>query len=62
MNAIQQLHMEAWRTQDFNGIWTPNFAITVRCLNQLSYQATDVGDWSFLDSIEPVHKEWMNNE
>ena len=27
--------------QDFNGIWTRDLAILVRCSNQLSYEATD---------------------
>ena len=30
------------RIQDFNGIWTRDFAITVRCFNQPSNEATDV--------------------
>ena len=28
--------------------------IPVRCSNQLSYEATDVGNWSFVGSNEPV--------
>ena len=31
-----------------------NLAITVRSSNQLSYEATDVGSWSFVSSNEPV--------
>ena len=34
------------KIQHFNGIWTGNYAIPVRCFNQLSYEATDVGSWS----------------
>ena len=31
------------KNQDFNGIWTRDLAIAVRCSNELSYEATDVG-------------------
>ena len=31
-----------------------NFAIPVGRSNQLSYEATDVGSWSFVSSNEPV--------
>ena len=46
--------------QDFNGIWTRDLAIPVRCSNQLSYEATDVGSWSLLSSQLPVisNYEW----
>ena len=30
------------KIQDFNGIWTRNLAIPVRCSNQLSYEATEI--------------------
>ena len=40
--------------QDFNGTWTRDFAIPVRCSNQLSYEATDVGTWSIMCSYVPV--------
>ena len=36
--------------QDFNGVWTCDLAIPVRCSNQLSYEATDVGSRSLLGS------------
>ena len=51
---FKQLRIEAWRSQDFNGLWTCDLAIPVRCSNQLSYEATDVGSWSFVSSNEPV--------
>ena len=38
-----QLRREAWKIQDFNGVWTRDLAIPVRRSNQLSYEATDVG-------------------
>ena len=38
---LLQLHKEAWKIQDFNGVWTRNLAITVRRSNQLSYEGTD---------------------
>ena len=40
--------------QVFNGIWTRDLAIPVRCSNQLSYEATDVGSWSLLSSQLPL--------
>ena len=46
--------MEAWRSQNFNGVWTRDLAIPVRRSNQLSYETTDVGSWSFVISNEPV--------
>ena len=55
------LRREAWKFfQDFNGIWTRDLAIPVRCSNQLSYEATDVGSWSLLSSQLPVisNYEW----
>ena len=45
---FKQLHIEAWKGQDFNGVWTCDLAISVRCSNQLSYEAIDVGSWSFV--------------
>ena len=45
-----QLRREAWKIQDFNGVWTRDLAIPVRRSNQLSYEATDVGSWSFVGS------------
>ena len=35
--------MEAWKSQDFNGVWTRDLVKPVRRSNQLSYEATDVG-------------------
>ena len=46
--------MEAWKSQDFNMVWTRDLAIPVRNTNQVSYEATDVGRWSFVTSNEPV--------
>ena len=46
--------IEAWKSQDFNGVRTRDLAIPVRRSNQLSYEATDVGSWSFVSSNEPV--------
>ena len=50
---FKQLHREAWKSQDFNGVWTCDLAIPVRRSNQVSY-ATDVRSWSFESSNEPV--------
>ena len=51
------LRIEAWKSQDFNGVWTRDLAIPVRRSNQLSYETTDVGSWSFVGSNEPVRNE-----
>ena len=51
---FKQLRIKAWKCQDFNGVWTRDLAIPARRSNQLSYEATDVGSWSFVSSNEPV--------
>ena len=51
---FKQMRIEAWKSQDFNGVWTRDHAIPVRRSNQLSYEATDVGSWSFVISNKPV--------
>ena len=43
---FKQLRIEARKSQDYNGVWTRDLAIPVRRSNQLSYEATDVGNWS----------------
>ena len=45
------------KIQDFNGVWTHDLAIPVRCSNQLSYEATDVGSWSIMCSYVPLEKK-----
>ena len=58
MNAIYAIaYIEVWKSQDFNGISTRDLAIPVRRSNQLSYEAIDVGSWSFVDSNELVRNE-----
>ena len=52
-----QLRKEAWKIQDFNGVWTLDLAIPVRRSNRLSYEATDIRSWSFVDSNVPVRNE-----
>ena len=42
------------KIQDLNGIWTLDLAIPVRCSNELSYEATDVGNWTIMSSCVPV--------
>ena len=59
MMQFLQLRREAWKIQDFNGVWTRDLAIPVRHSNQLSYEATDVGSWSFVGSNGPVRNESM---
>ena len=51
---FKQLRIEAWKSQDFNEVWTRDLAITVQRSNQLSCEATDFGSWSFVSSNEPV--------
>ena len=46
-----QLRLEAWKIQDFNEVWTRDLTIQMRCSNQLSYEATDVGSWSFFIEV-----------
>ena len=57
MNQFMQLHLEASKSQDFNGVWTHDLVIPVRCSDLLNYEATDVGSWSFVGSNEPVRNE-----
>ena len=58
MNTIYAIaNIEAWKSHDFNGVWTRDLAIQVRRSNQLSYEATDVRSWSFVGSNEPVRNE-----
>ena len=52
-----QLRKEARKIQDFNWVWTRDLAIPVRPSNQLSYEANDVGSWSFVGSNVPVRNE-----
>ena len=49
------------KIQDFNGVWTRDFAITGVMLYQLSYEATDVGSRSMVGSYVPV-KEMIVND
>ena len=51
---FKQLRIEAWKSQDFNGVWTRDLAIPVRRSNQMSYEVTDVASLSLVSSNEPV--------
>ena len=58
MKAIYAIaYIEVWKSQDFNGVWTRDLTIPVRCSNQLSYETNDVGIWSFVGPMEPVRIE-----
>ena len=35
---LKQLRMEAWKSQDFNGVWNCDLDIPVRRSNQLSWR------------------------
>ena len=50
-------YLEAWKSQDFNRVWTRDLAMLVRHSNQLSYEATDVGSCWFVGPKEPVGTE-----
>ena len=56
-----QLRVEAWKIQDFNGVWIRDLAIPVRRSNQLGYEATEVRSWSFVLSNKPVRHEWWSD-
>ena len=58
MKAIYAIaYIEAWKSQNFNGVWARDLAIPVRRSNQLSYEATDVGSWSFVGPKEAMRNE-----
>ena len=58
MNAIHAIpYIAAWKSQDFKRVWTRDLVILVRHSNQLSYEATDVGSWSFVVPKESVRNE-----
>ena len=44
----------------FNGVGTRDLPIPVRRSNQLGYEATDVGSWSFVGSNLPMRNESIN--
>ena len=55
MNAVYAIaYLEAWKSQDFNRVWTRDLLILVQRSNQLSYEATVIGSWSFVGPKEPV--------
>ena len=56
MNAILAI---AWRSLKISELQR-DLMIPVRRSNQLSYEATGVGSWSFVDSSVPVNNESMN--
>ena len=58
MNAIYAIAcIGAWKSEDFSGVWTCDFAILVRHSNQLSYEVTYVVSWSFVGPKEPIRNE-----
>ena len=58
---FKQLHKEAWKSQDFNGVWTRDLAIPVRRSNQLSYEATDVERlWSDIWNVSYIELRIWN--
>ena len=58
MKAIYAIaYLEASKGKDLHRVWTRDLAIPVWRSNQLSYEATDIGSWSFVGSYEPVRNE-----
>ena len=58
MNTIYAIeYIEAPNSQDVNRVWNCDPATMVRCSNQLSYEATHIGSWSFVGPKEPVRSE-----
>ena len=58
MKAIYAIAcIEAWKSQNFNRVWTSDLSIPVRRANQLSYEDIDIGSWSFVGRKEPVRNE-----
>ena len=49
---FKQLRIEAWKIKDFNRVSTRDLPIPVWRSSKLSYDATDVGSWSFVGSNE----------
>ena len=58
LNGIYAIeYIEASNSQDFNRFWTFDPSATGSCSDHLSYEATDVGSWSFVGPKEPVRNE-----
>ena len=58
MNAIYAIaYIEAWKSQDFNGVWTRDLAKPVRRSNQTSNKGADVTSWSLVGSNESLRNE-----
>ena len=58
MKAIYAIsYIEAWKSQKFDGVWTRDLTIPLPRSNQLSYEATDVGSWSFVGPKELKRKK-----
>ena len=53
----RNLRNRVCKFQGFNRVGTGDLAKPVRRSNQLNYEATDVGGWSFVGSNEPVRNE-----
>ena len=54
---MQLLIQKPAKSQDLIGVWTCVPGTTVQCSNQLGYEATDIGSWSFVGRKEPVRNE-----
>ena len=57
INAIQAIANRSLKNSGLQQGLTRDIAILVRRSNQLSYEATDVGSWSFVSSNEPMRNE-----
>ena len=50
INAIHAIAYRSLKIKDFNGVWTCDLVIPVKCSNQLRHEVTDIGSWSFVGS------------
>ena len=57
MNAILAI---VWRSMNNSGLQRRNLAMLVWRSNQQSYEAPDVGSWSFVGPNVPMMNESMN--
>ena len=58
MNVIYAIaYTEACKKSGLWGVWTCDPATAVQCSNQLSYEAADMGSWSFGGPKEPTRND-----
>ena len=60
VNAILAIAERSLKISGVNRVWTRDLAMPVRRSNQLSYEATVVGSWSFGDSYIQHGNIWTH--